>query len=343
MEYQNQNYHQRNTSKTQMVPQNPYYRPNSSQFLAPVSASIPRYCFDNDKYWYIIEAVMEDGRHWELSRYYHDFYDFQIALLAEFPEEAGNSDTGKPRTLPFMPGPVTHVTDAISNGRRHNLDEYIKKLLSMPPHISRCDIVRLLFAPREGDFEIDPNAAGEDYRLSGTSQQSSQNHDPSRTASRQSSRGQMTSVNGGSVYPAGVPVQSRNQLQRGAQSMSGPNPNGQSYLQNPSSSDLNLRQQASTLTQGSTNSSQGPVNSNAGGALKIKIFFQDDIIAIRVPSDISFPQLREKLKDRLKVNEEIAVQYRDEMTGSYGELLNDQDLDVALQRNPKLTLYVSFA
>lgn len=59
---------------------------------------------------------MEDGRCWELSRYYHDFYDFQIALLTQFEEEAGNR--GKPRTLPFMPGPVTHVTDAISNGRR---------------------------------------------------------------------------------------------------------------------------------------------------------------------------------------------------------------------------------
>jgi bud emergence protein 1 len=291
---------------------------------------------------------MEDGRHWELSRYYHDFYDFQIALLAEFPEEAGNSDSGKPRTLPFMPGPVTHVTDAISNGRRHNLDEYIKKLLSMPPHISRCDIVRLLFAPREGDFEIDPTAAGEDYRLSGTSQQSSNNVDPSRTASRQSSRGQMSSsINGGSVYPAGVPVQGRNQHQRATQSQSSAYPNGQqSYLQNPSGSDLNLRAQASTLTQTSTTSSQGqggPVVGNAGGALKIKIFFQEDIIAIRVPSDISQPQLIEKLKDRLKVNEEISVQYKDDMTGSYGELLNDQDLDVALQRNPKLTLFVNYA
>lgn len=74
--------------------------------------------------------------------------------------------------------------------------------------------------------------------------------------------------------------------------------------------------------------------------MKIKVFFQDDIIAIRVPSDINFQQLKEKLKDRLKINEDIMMQYRDEPSGSYAEILSDNDLDVALQRNPKLSLYI---
>jgi bud emergence protein 1 len=148
------------------------YRSSQQQqprLLAPISASLPRYCVDNDMYWYIIECQMEDGKHWELSRYYADFYDFQIALLEAFPEEAGNK--GRPRTLPFMPGPVAHVTDAISNGRRQILDEYIRKILSTPPHISKCQLVRQFFAPRPGDFEIDPKARGDDYRLSGASSQ----------------------------------------------------------------------------------------------------------------------------------------------------------------------------
>ena len=266
---------------------------------------------------------MEDGRHWELSRFYADFYDFQIALLKDFPEEAGNTP-GKPRTLPFMPGPVTHVTDAISNGRRQNLDEYIRKLLSMPPYISRSPLVRELFAPRPGDFEIDPNAIGEDYRLSSASQQSTDN-DMSRTASRQSSRGQMNGGYGGMPPPSARPVHQRGPS---AAANGGPIP-AQAMNRQPSS-----------LTQVSTTSSS---NVNTGGALKIKVFFQEDIIAIRVPTDISFAQLNEKLKDRLKVNEDIVVQYKDEPTNGYAEMANDQDLDVALQRNPKLTLYVEYA
>jgi hypothetical protein len=120
--------------------------------LFPVSASIPRYYFDKDVYWYIISAMMEDGRNWELCRYYQDFYDLNISLLQRFPEEAGLTE--KPRTLPWMPAPVTYVTDAIAKGRCGNLDQYFKKLLLMPPHVSQSDIVRSMFAPREGDSEV---------------------------------------------------------------------------------------------------------------------------------------------------------------------------------------------
>ncbi len=113
---------------------------------------------------------MEDGSHWELSRFYQNFYDFQIALLQQFPVEAATG--GGTRILPLMPGLVTYVTDTISQGRRESLDGYVKRLSALPPYISRCQLVRQLFAPREGDFELDPNALQEDYRLSGASQNS---------------------------------------------------------------------------------------------------------------------------------------------------------------------------
>lgn len=276
---------------------------------------------------------MEDGRHWELSRYYTDFYDFQIALLAEFPEEAGN--TGKARTLPFMPGPVAHITDAISNGRRQNLDEYMKKLLTMPPYISRCHLVRALFAPRPGDFEIDPNATNDDYRLS-TAEQQSPVGDDSRNPSRQSQRGQ----NNGTTYGSSMaPPPSRAAHQRAQNSVSAMNGGGQ--YRGPGEPQMPaMNRQASSLTQASTGSGNNP---NPGGALKVKVFFQEDILAIRVPTDISFQQLKDKLVDRLKVNEDIIVQYKDEPTNNYAELNNDNDLDIALQRNTKLTLYVNYA
>ncbi|KKZ60011.1 bud emergence protein 1 [[Emmonsia] crescens] len=323
-QYQNQSFRQ---SSQQSPQQSQNFYPPA---LAPVSASIPRYCFDQDKYWYIIEAKMEDGRHWELSRYYHDFYDFQIALLREFEEEAGNR--GKPRTLPFMPGPVTHVTDAISNGRRQNLDEYIKKLLSMPPHISRCQLVRQLFAPRGGDFEIDPNVTSDEYRLSGGSQLSS-GQDPSRPDSPRSSRGHMNT--GG--YPASSmgPPSSQRQPQRGAPPQSNGSGSGSVSLSRGELQTQLMNRQPSALTQGSSASS--------AGAIKIKVFFQDDLIAIRVPSDINYAQLREKLKDRLKLGDEIMLQYKDEPSNGFAELLSDVDLDTALQRNAKLTLYVGLA
>lgn len=270
---------------------------------------------------------MEDGSWWELSRYYHDFYDFQIALLTQFEEEAGHN--GRARTLPFMPGPVTHVTDAISNGRRQNLDDYIKKLLAMPPHISRCPLVCQLFAPRPGDFEIDPNAIGDTYRFSGESQQSGgQGGSPSD--SQQSSQVQIgTAVVGYPTANGGPPARSSHQRQQ-------PSLSQQNSFASPSRTDLQIpamNRQPSSLTQASNNSSTN--------AMKVKVFFQDDIIAIRVPGDINFQQLQAKLRDRLKVSGDMVIQCRDELTNDFIDLLSDHDLDSALQRNSKLTLRVT--
>ena len=95
-----------------------------------------------------------------------------------------------------------------------------------------------------------------------------------------------------------------------------------------------------TRRAGSGNTNQGTAST---GALKIKVWFEDDCIAIRVPSETTFAQLRDKLHERLKVKDELMIQYKDEPSNGYAELLSDEDLDVALQRNPKLQLYVGYA
>ena len=343
---QNQAYHQRNNSRST---QNVLNRQSNRSSPAPVAATIPRYCFENDKYWYIIECQLEDGRHWELSRFYQNFYDFQIALLQEFPREADSN--GGARILPYMPGPVTYVTDAISNGRRESLNDYVKKLLALPPYISKCQLVRELFAPREGDFELDPRNASDEFRLSSASQQSSVPDSLSHTASRQSSQGHM---NGNGYSPgAMLPPQQRANHQRSQPSVSTANgvPPGQQNYQHQAT----VNRQPSTLTQTSGTSSGTPQSTPANSApntsttnvatasaLKIKVHFEDDVIAIRVASDISFVQLKDKLKDRLKAQDDLLIQYKDEPSGSYAELLSDRDLDMALSRNPKLALYVGY-
>ncbi|KAJ9136514.1 Protein scd2/ral3 [Pleurostoma richardsiae] len=302
---------QRNTQNQSQIQANPYAAKSSSQLFAPIEARIPRYCFAEEKYWFVIEAVLEDGRHWELSRYYEDFYDFQIALLTEFPAEAGNTGTQK-RTLPYMPGPVNYVTDAITEGRLHNLDAYVKNLLAQPQYISRCNLVKQFFAPREGDYEIDPNTQGEDYRLSGGSQPSSTDS-PRDGASRQSSRNNLNSNGNGYAGLSAAPAQ------RG--------PNGQPPM----------TRQVSSLSQPSQTSLSPGLN-----AMKVKLSFNGDLIAIRVPTDIQFRDLYEKIRERLKIpaTEQIQLSYKDEATGDRPPMISNNDLDMALQRNDKLLLYI---
>ncbi|QSZ34296.1 hypothetical protein DSL72_005886 [Monilinia vaccinii-corymbosi] len=313
----------------QPAPQNPYSMPSksTSQLYAPLSARIPRFCFAEDKYWFVIEAELEDGRHWELSRYYEDFYDFQIALLTEFPAEAGNAGTQK-RSLPYMPGPVSYVTDAITEGRQRNLDAYVRNLLKQPPYISRCTLVKQFFAPREGDYEMDPNAVEEEYRLS-TGSQPSSSDSRTKAASRQSSQGDVD----GERYSSGGPPAGLTATpghQRGQSSLSVNNGQGPT-------------RHTSSLSQPSNNSlSLGPVGGQQASAMKVKIYFGDDLIAIRVPTDIQFQQLYDKICDRLKIpqGDEIALYYKDEASGEKPNLMSDNDLDIALGRNDKLIIYV---
>lgn len=276
---------------------NTYAARSTSQLFAPINARIPRYCFAEDKYWFVIEAELEDGRTWELSRYYEDFYDFQIALLTEFPIEAGTTGD-KQRSLPYMPGPVNYVTDAITEGRRHNLDAYVKNLLAQPPYIARCTLVKQFFAPREGDYEIDPTTFGgeEEYRLSGGSQQSSTDSPNGLSAP--------TRPGAGSGQPA-------------------------------------MTRQTSSLSQPSQ-TSLSPAIQQAGAQMKVKLSFNGDLIAIKVPSDIVFRPLYDRILERLRIpqGEPVQLSYKDEATGDKLPLMSNKDLDYALESNDKLLIYV---
>lgn len=79
--------------------------------------------------------------------------------------------------------------------------------------------------------------------------------------------------------------------------------------------------------------------------MKVKIYFGDDLVAIRVPSDIQFDQLYDKICDRLKVppGQTIELFYKDENTGQKPELSNNADLDVALDNHDKLVIYAQIA
>jgi bud emergence protein 1 len=317
--------HSRNGSMAQ--PQRQYR--TSDNLLAPVKAHVPRYCFADDIFWFTIEAQMEDGRQWELQRLYQDFYDLQIQLIATYPVEAGTSGPGE-RTLPFMPGPVTYVTDNISNGRRANLDEYIKNLLTLGPHITQGHLVKGFFAPRQGDWEIDPDAPSpEDYRLS---QQSHQSSNPSQGTSRQSSADQLQATTPVTPYSTGSNYASHQRGQSTASqaystSLAPPHPHPHSSAQSSSTS------------------------TGTSSALKIKVWFEEDnCVVIRMPISLKFIDLYQKLVERRKLemgdegfngHEELIVEYKDEADDYFYPIENDEDLGIAVERNPKLTLSVT--
>lgn len=314
------------------------------QLLAPIEASVPRYCFADDNFWFIVVAVMEDGRTWELSRYYKDFYDLQINLIQEYPLEAGNV-RGYDRSLPYMPGPVTYVTDNISNGRRANLDEYIKNLLKLGPHITSGFLVRRFFAPRENDLEMNGDMAT--YRHSTNSAASvrrwhEQNSTRSSTAYAYGHNGeQRPSMQGNSSLDYGYHSAQHNNN----------NFDYQNTYADPSSSNgynNDMNQSASSKL------SSGPM------AVKIKCWFDNDnCVVLRMPSFFRYSELCKKIFERhqleqglgseedgsaaSRVNEaDMQIKYKLPETNDYFPIANDDDLRNAMEQCPKLVLMVSF-
>ncbi|KAK5118461.1 hypothetical protein LTR62_002975 [Meristemomyces frigidus] len=338
-----------------------YQQQQQQNMFAPERASVPKYIFADDKFHFIVEARLSNGSHWDLQRVYEDFYELQINLINAFPGEAGQVP-GKPRTLPYMPGPVKFVTDGISEGRRANLDEYLRDLLRLSQQITTSSLVRNFFAARENDYEVDPNAVDLDTharpkdandRYSAMSHSSYQNGafaqpQHSRQPSQQSQ--QMTHQ-----YSQSQASNGQNNHQRG---MSG---QVQDHYRSPSSytSQQSVplpqqQQQQQHLTSASTPSLASATPSQTTAPVKVKAWFdRDTCVVIRMPArgQFTFEELYRKIVERRRLEykgqdqgqEDLDIEYRDEKDGEYYSLEGDEDLEIAVERNEKLTLAVRAA
>ncbi|GAB7362944.1 hypothetical protein MBLNU230_g3241t1 [Neophaeotheca triangularis] len=364
----------------QRTPSQAAYQQQQEQTLfAPMRASVPRYIFADDKFHFIVECRLADGSHWDLSRIYEDFYELQINLINAFPEEAGQV-AGKPRILPYMPGPVKFVTDNISEGRRVNLDEYLRDLLRLQPHITGSSLVRTFFSRREGDYEVDPGVIDlndharpieqQQQRYSASSQNSYNTaqpqiqHNHSQSYSRNQGQGSDTNLHTYSQsQSSNAAPASYAQHQRQQQSLSSARgqpppqqPQQQNHYRSPSAYTTHSQ---TTTTQ--TTTTLRPQQNSASAPVKVKAWFdRDTCVVLRMAgrNQFNFHDLYRKIVERRRLEfntggaaggygeedeEELEIEYRDETDGEYYRLEGDEDLEIALERNEKLTLAVRAA
>ena len=319
-----------------------YAQQQQQNLLAPVRASVARYIFADEKFHFIVESKMSNGTHWDLSRIYEDFYQLQISLISAFPEEAGQIP-GRERILPYMPGPVRFVTDNISEGRRSSLNEYLRDLLQLPEHIATSLLVQQFFAPRQGDYEVDPNAVDLDEHA--RTEPAPNRYSSTSQGSHPNGAYQQPLATGSNAPYASYPTQGSN---------------GYAPQRQPQSLEVNTQDQRghSRSSSGSRNPQSSQQSINASGTslasapqVKIKTWFdRDTCVLIRMPprGQFTLAQLRQKIVERRRLeykgqdqdNEDIEIQYRDGQDGEYYKVEGDEDLDIGLERNEKLTLAV---
>ncbi|KTW29612.1 phosphatidylinositol-3-phosphate-binding protein BEM1 [Pneumocystis jirovecii RU7] len=329
---------------------------NNNEYICIVSSRVIKHVYINEGYQYLVHAEMENSRYRSLFRYYEDFYNLQVMLLEEFPVEAGR--TGERRILPYMPVPLSYVDDQISQRRCIDLDTYLRDLCRLPSYIKRSSLVTGFFLLRDSDTESDtpittqlssPEFSGKVFENSESYGSFLNDNDISlfSTSSKKSISGNLSSSNAFSS-----PVSSGN---FGFSFNARPAESGydsevsklSEMFQNSSISknEYTYPHVSQTLkesqTQGLKLSQDNTLHSGIYSDslyIKIKIFFADDLIAIRVPRQITFIQLMEKLQDRLGI---VIKSLRcKEMNNHSCFIRCDDDLRNAINQNSKLVLYV---
>ncbi|PFH52581.1 hypothetical protein AMATHDRAFT_1982 [Amanita thiersii Skay4041] len=138
-------------------------------------ADVVSFHHEMDEYWFRVDAIFQPygrsdedlpaAKHLILFRAYNDFYDFQVSLLETFPSEAGRQPPHQ-RVLPYMPGPVDEVSDALTISRREELDEYVHSLCELSKvgyrYILEHIAIRQFLALKPGDVEKEVAPRGDE-------------------------------------------------------------------------------------------------------------------------------------------------------------------------------------
>ncbi|KAG0233015.1 bud emergence protein 1 [Actinomortierella wolfii] len=297
-----------------------------------VHATVESFHHEDDEYWYSTRVELASGAVRHLYRLYDDFYNFHIALLEEFPVESGRVEN-QPRILPYFPMPLNVVTDSVAASRRNDLDDYVKLLVKLPARIVQHPLVEGLFALKEGDTETVPGT-GASSRDRDTTSSTASMTSPAIGRERAASTASRNSPSGG---PRAV-FQSRSQGPSSFRSYTDdpPSANGSPSLRSQST----FSGSAPSVSERTGGGAPGSLGGGSEENIKLKISFQDDIMAMRIPVSVSFRTLQQKIFERLQT-EQRELSCRD-AHGDFAPIRSDADWrEVADRSGGKLMIYVN--
>ncbi|GAA5912706.1 hypothetical protein JCM5296_003370 [Sporobolomyces johnsonii] len=312
------------------------YSRERRQYGLVTSASVESFHQEEGSFWFHLRAFFSTGASLVLYRLYQDFYDFQIALMDEFPVEAGRmpGDDGRPaeRILPMMPGPTEYEDEVVCAQRVHDLSIYLADLCALPEHIRGSGLMYEFLVPRAGDVEVSPgNVPIEDEASPAPSHGGLENQygelvdylDQMDGGGGAAGEGQRQSVGGGDVADqmgqmslnggAGYGHDEQHQVHDGESQRSY---HETYYPQSPPLSQEPLPSPSAAATAAAA--PMGTANQNVP-FIKIKIFHRntDDLIAIRVPPTVSHAALLDKVRERLG-SDVGNLRYREEVGSASG-------------------------
>ncbi|BGP16490.1 hypothetical protein JCM10213_001173 [Rhodosporidiobolus nylandii] len=325
------------------------YSRERRQYGLVTSASVESFHQEEGSFWFHLRAFFSTGASLVLYRLYQDFYDFQIALMDEFPVEAGRlpgEDGRTERILPMMPGPTEYEDEVVCAQRVHDLSIYLADLCALPEQIRGSGLMYEFLVPRAGDVEVSPgNGQYSDDASPNPSQGGIENQygelvdyldqmdggAGAGSAAQGRASGddyaQERDYEQGGVYAQDG--QYRQEQQYGdevADQMGRLSMNGQRAEQQGEQQRYSQRQSAGyghhqpNYQDAPQPAAERPPMGTANVGvpfIKIKIFHRntDDLIAIRVPPTVSHAALLDKVRERLG-SEVTNLRFRSEVGGN---------------------------
>ncbi|KAJ1929348.1 bud emergence protein 1 [Tieghemiomyces parasiticus] len=326
--------------------------------------SVVSYKNKGDRFYFQIQMLFRDGHQRILFRLYEEFYQFQVYLLEEFPKEAGRMD--EPRTLPFMTGPLSFVNETITAERRAQLDEYLRNLFRQPSYIVNSAPIQNFLAPRGEDLEIaapstvqnlhvqplPPHHGSsppreERYRSGGSSVSASNTLIGEQRISSPShevyARDSAAAYGGGSAQQRlPGPPRSRSGSETTAHNhpdaplLSG-SPTDRGTVARPVGQPPSGEIAAAAVTAAIAGAAT--TASATGASIKVKVMYNDDLVAMRITLPMTLTILQERIGDRLNIHVG-SLEYRDS-DGEFIAIHSEEDLqDVLADESNRTRLVV---
>ncbi|GAA5828816.1 hypothetical protein JCM11251_005884 [Rhodosporidiobolus azoricus] len=346
------------------------YSRERRQYGLVTSASVESFHQEEGSFWFHLRAFFSTGASLVLYRLYQDFYDFQIALMDEFPVEAGRmpgEDGQTERILPMMPGPTEYEDEVVCAQRVHDLSIYLADLCALPERIRGSGLMYEFLVPRAGDVEVSAGNAQYSEEASPVVAQGGIENQYGELVDYLDQLDGGASVQGGNGAGADYHQGGRDVADEMARlSMNGRRSDGyeqyQRNSQRQSAGHGHQQQQSyqddpySRPPPQPTSERQPMGNANVGVPfIKIKIFHRntDDLIAIRVPPTVSFVALLDKVRERLGsevTNLRFRAEVGDPNPSTGGQVVmaggarlisieDDEDLERWVRSGARLVLY----
>lgn len=345
----------------------------------PVSGLVRNASCYNGRYWYRVDIDLTDGKRRHLCRYYQDFYKLHCSIVEAIRNnyESSEEQDSNISKLPGLPDPIPRpdleTLSSILLQRCQSLNVYIFKIVQNKYKINYNGVLEEWCLPRLGDLESDPKNPMSNESIE-------QQLNPLPTTINKTKKKPSLSIQTSVTPPLPAPelppnsILSKNSYINSVSPVSSPvsSPKIWASPNTPSSSTFRERSSstvASTPKSGlfkssyednwmsspteplfsNTNSREKFVNKRVESVsstisnaefVKIKIFHNDDIFAVRFNRCSKLQDLKASISKRLECDMQLIKLYYKNSSKNYFSPLSDEfDLHSALEQ-PKVSIKV---